>query len=136
MAELLAPAGSVRTSRGCGTSHIGRSRETERRHSDSVRRRVLAALTHALHDKLADASSEANAALGCWDGTHQLPAAACTGGASPAREGSRAAVTERFPQAASTLDEAGADILAFTHFPLEEELVERPAGEDDLGDTM
>ena len=28
-------------------------------------------------------------------------------------------LTERFPQAASMLDEAGADILAFTHFPME-----------------
>ena len=28
-------------------------------------------------------------------------------------------ISERFPQAASMLDETGADILAFTHFPME-----------------
>ncbi|MYC07247.1 MAG: hypothetical protein F4X57_08760 [Chloroflexi bacterium] len=28
-------------------------------------------------------------------------------------------LAERFPQAASMLDEAGSDILAFTHFPME-----------------
>ena len=28
-------------------------------------------------------------------------------------------LAQRFPQAASMLDEAGADVLAFTHFPME-----------------
>ena len=48
-----------------------------------------------------------------------------------------AQLAERFPQAASMLDEAGADILAFTNFPMEhwkEVWVEQSQGEVEQGD--
>ena len=46
-------------------------------------------------------------------------------------------LAERFPQAATMLDEAGADILAFTHFPMEhwkKNLVEQSAGAVEQGE--
>ena len=73
---------------------------------------------HALYDQLVDMGSEESAALGSNHGAQHLPAAVCGGGTLPAREGSRAAC-RALRAGGSMLDEAGADILAFTSFPME-----------------
>lgn len=72
---------------------------------------MLAALLNILYGQPADAGSKARATLGGYNGRsiYQHPSA---GEVYSQRE----RVVARFPQAASILDKAGADILAFTNF--------------------
>ena len=93
-------------------------------------------MSHALYDQLADADSEADAALGGDDGAQHIPAAVCRGGTRLAREGSRAAgralPTSRGDAGRSRGGHAGVHELP--DGALEEDLVEQPPGEVEQGD--
>ena len=73
-------------------------------------------MSHALYDEPVDPGSQERPALGRDHGAYDLSAAVCREVHAQLERVSDQ-LSDRFPDASSMLAEAGADILAFTHFP-------------------
>ena len=94
---------SARGLSGVESGDLGCTPWTDRRHSDCVRRRELAEMSHALHDEPAHAGAQKRSALGGHHGAHHLPAAVCRQEVHSQLEKVVEQLAERFPQASSML---------------------------------